>query len=149
MKKLITLLLIFTLAVSLTACSSEEISIEGSFNLNETEILMSEVAEYEAVTQTVVEQTQVAENEIDVTGADFARLLEDNGFTQSDLTKITLEAGDGYIVEIPQEALESQILLVYSVDGEVLDETSAPLRVVIPSQPAKYWVKNIVSITVE
>ncbi len=150
MKKLITLLLTFTLVISLTACSSEtKTELEGNFNLNETAIQMSDIAGYEAITQTVIEKTQVAENEIEVTGADFSEVLSDNGFVQADLTKITLEAGDGYTVDIPTEAFSEQILLVYNVNGENLDEVASPVWVVIPNQPAKYWVKNIVNITVE
>ncbi len=156
MKKLSTLFLALTLTFALTACSSEptvEPTVEGSFTLTTTsdiEISMSDVASYEAITQTVTEKTQVSENEVEVVGADLKTLLEENGIVQEDVSKIILTAADGYTAEIPADvASSSQILLVYEANGELLDESASPVWVVIPGQAAKYWVKNIVNITVE
>lgn len=74
-------------------------------------------------------------------------ILNDYDSREENFNAIQLVAGDGYSMVVPMEILEKRdIILVYEVDGQPLDDKAQPLMTAIPDERSMYWVKNLVEI---
>ncbi|MCL0069143.1 hypothetical protein M1N85_00260 [Dehalococcoidia bacterium] len=62
---------------------------------------------------------------------------------------VTIVAGDGFTAEYTPEIVNADdSILGFLLDGEELDEDSAPARTVIGTRGPRYWVRNVVTIVV-
>ena len=82
-----------------------------------------------------------------VKGVTLDSILSQHSANQKDYFVIRATATDGYVVEIPKYVIDSEdIILAYEIDGEALDEESAPIRVVINNVRALYWARMVSKI---
>ncbi|NLP37092.1 MAG: molybdopterin-dependent oxidoreductase [Firmicutes bacterium] len=127
----------------------EEIVITGK-DLEEKVITVAEIRQLDSVTRDVVSVDSGGnEDKYQVKGALFADVLELIGKKQQDLNGIRLIAGDGYMIEVPQEILAArEIILAYEIDGKPLEDKTKPIRVVIPEERAMYWIRNLVKVEI-
>lgn len=66
---------------------------------------------------------------------------------KSEWPEIRFVAGDGYAAVVPQDVTsQKEILLVWRIDGELLDAKSQPLRVAINNERSMYYVANLTEI---
>ncbi|HZK24793.1 MAG TPA: molybdopterin-dependent oxidoreductase [Oscillospiraceae bacterium] len=164
MKKNLFLLSLVLLLLFTAACGSnqpapgggedtpqgeEAIVIAGS-ELGEHKITVAELKELTPVEKEVVSVSSSGEeNEYSVKGALFADVLAELGLQQKELSAIRFIAGDGYMMEVPQEVLAARdIILAYEIDGEPLQEKTKPLRAIVPEERSMYWVRNLVKIEI-
>ena len=86
----------------------EEIVITGK-DLEEKVITVAEIRQLDSVTRDVVSVDSGGnEDKYQVKGALFVDVLELIGKKQQDLNGIRLIAGDGYMIEVPQEILAAR-----------------------------------------
>lgn len=82
-----------------------------------------------------------------VKGVTLDSILSQHSAKQKDYYVIRVTATDGYVVEIPKYVIDSEdIILAYEIDGEALDEESAPVRIVINNVRALYWARMVSKI---
>ncbi len=67
----------------------------------------------------------------------------------ADFSTVIVEAGDGFAAEYTPEIVNADdSILGFLLDGEELDEESAPARTVIGTRGPRYWVRNVAKIVV-
>ncbi|HQO08726.1 MAG TPA: molybdopterin-dependent oxidoreductase [Clostridiales bacterium] len=106
------------------------------------------IKDYKPVTMTVTSVNSSGEkNQLKVTGALFKDVLKSKGIDPASFSTVRTISGDSYSIEIPEEIISArEIVLVYKIDGEFLNEKSRPLKIVIPDERAMYWARNVVKI---
>ncbi|MBT9159082.1 MAG: molybdopterin-dependent oxidoreductase [Dehalococcoidia bacterium] len=66
-----------------------------------------------------------------------------------EFSSIVVIAGDDYTMEYTPDIVNADdSILGLLLDGEALDEKRAPAQTIIGGKPARYWVRNVVRITV-
>jgi DMSO/TMAO reductase YedYZ molybdopterin-dependent catalytic subunit len=96
------------------------------------------------------ESTSDKIGEVRATGPWLDTILEPYGYTQADFHKIKFYGSDEYDVNLYTDYLaENPIMLAYGINGEPLDEESAPLRVIIRYSDSAYWVRLVTKIEFE
>ena len=96
------------------------------------------------------ESTSDKIGEVRATGLWLDTILEQYGCTQEDFHKIKFYGDDQYDVNLYTDYLaEHPIMLAYGIDGQPLDEESAPLRIIIRNSDSAYWVRLVTKIEFE
>jgi DMSO/TMAO reductase YedYZ molybdopterin-dependent catalytic subunit len=106
------------------------------------------IKDYTPITTTVTSINSSGEkNQMNVTGALFKDVLKSKGIDPASFTTLRTISGDSYSIEIPEEIISArEIILVYKIEGEFLNEKTRPLKIVIPDERAMYWARNVVKI---
>lgn len=87
------------------------------------------------------------ENKMNVTGVPLREVLKSKGIDLNSFNSVRPVSGDGYSIEIPEEILLKRIvLLAYEIDGELLNDKSKPVRIIVPDERAMFWARNVVKI---
>ncbi len=115
----------------------------GSVRINTDTIQTYE----QTIQEVVLINTTGTEIGMTVKGPTLRQLLEAEGLDLDDYEGIGVTARDGYYAMIDREKLEKRdVILVWQVDGEELDEAEKPMRVAVPEELGPYWVKMVAHI---
>lgn len=84
---------------------------------------------------------------VKATGPELDTVLGKYGASKADFSKIIINGSDQYDVKLLNDYItEHDIYLAFGIDGEPLDEESAPCRIIIPKSDSAYWVRMVTSI---
>lgn len=145
-------LLVLVFAGVLSGCGTDDIDISGY--ASKTVVLKGLTDKDEVVSisdlkkmDCVTKKTESTSDKIGVvraTGPLLDTVLEKYGCSQSDFSKIILYGKDTYDIKLMKDFLEeNDLILAFGIDGEPLDEESAPLRLIIPKSDSAYWIRMI------
>jgi DMSO/TMAO reductase YedYZ molybdopterin-dependent catalytic subunit len=88
--------------------------------------------------------TRGTETEMKVKGPTLESLLKVEGIALEAFAGIGITGRDSYYTMVDQTILElDEVILVWEVNGEPIDISEKPVRVVIPNQLGPYWVKMV------
>ncbi|MFP4199828.1 MAG: molybdopterin-dependent oxidoreductase [Clostridia bacterium] len=158
MRKLLAPLLVFILMIMPIACggeadapadtqpernNGEEITLVTPDGTEE-KISLEDIEELPATTETISQETDDGTEEFQITGATLEEIASFADVGVDDIEAMVLLAGDGYSVEVPGDIIAAHgVIFAYEIDGEDLEEGSAPLRAYLPGSESMYWVKNL------
>ena len=158
-KRLLAIAAVLVLAVTvLTGCGVDEIDTSAYDDATltlvgvEEEDIVLTMADLKAMECKTIktESTSDKIGEVRATGPWLDTILEPYGYTQADFHKIKFYGDDMYDVNLYTDYLaEHPIMLAYGINGEPLDEESAPLRVIIRNSDSAYWVRLVYKIEFE
>lgn len=158
-KRVFALLAVMIMAMTMLAgCGVDEIDTSGYDNTTltltgiEEEDIVLTIADLKAMECKTIktESTSDKIGEVRATGPWLDTILEPYGYTQADFHKIKFYGDDMYDVNLYTDYLEEHpIMLAYGINGEPLDEESAPLRVIIRNSDSAYWVRLVTKIEFE
>lgn len=158
-KKLLILAAVLVLVMGLLAgCGVDDIDTSGYddatltlVGVEEEDIVLTVAELKELKCETITtESTSDKIGEVRATGPWLDTILEPYGYTQADFHKIKFYGDDLYDVNLYTDYLaEHPIMLAYGINGEPLDEESAPLRVIIRNSDSAYWVRLVYKIEFE
>ena len=84
------------------------------------------------------------------TGPKLETVLAKQGVDLEDVSKITFHGKDKYDYSLKSDyIMEHDIILAFGIDGEPLDEESAPCRIIIPKSDSAYWLRLLDRIDFE
>ena len=151
------ILLMMTLAIR-TGCGTDDIDISGYHDqtitltgLAEQDITVTidELKAMECVTKKT-ESTSDKIGKVRATGPKLETLLAEQGVKLEDVSKITFHGKDKYDYSLKSDyIMEHDIILAFGIDGEPLDEESAPCRIIIPKSDSAYWLRLLDRIDFE
>jgi DMSO/TMAO reductase YedYZ molybdopterin-dependent catalytic subunit len=97
--------------------------------------------------EAVKEKKDGSRTEQDWEGIPVSEVLKKAGF--NDYGIVLFEASDGYSKEFDRETIDdSGTILGLRLDGEELDEEDGPVQLVISSESAGSWIKNVTKIVI-
>jgi len=116
-----------------------------NYDHNPLVIDIEEIKEYPQVEREVtLINTRGTETELKVKGPTLRSLLKVEGIALEDYAGIGITGRDSYYTMVDKEILElEEVILVWEVNGEIIDDSEKPVRVVIPNQLGPYWVKMV------
>jgi DMSO/TMAO reductase YedYZ molybdopterin-dependent catalytic subunit len=80
-------------------------------------------------------------------GFPVSAVLKEAGF--DDYSTVLIEASDGYSKEFDRKTIDdSGTILGFKLDGEDLGEEDGPVQLVISTESAGSWIKNVVKIVI-
>ncbi len=143
-------------ALCLAACGKpDEIDISGYADQTivlsgvtdeQIELSIADLKEMECVT-VKTESTSDKIGVVRATGPWLDTVLKPYGVKQDDFSKIIITGADAYDTKLRQDYLQDNpILLAFGIDGEPLDEESAPCRIIIRKSDSAYWVRQVKKI---
>lgn len=147
---LIVLMLSFILAFS--ACGTDEIDIS---KYADEKIVLSGIAAQDIILtisdikdmdcKTIkTNSTSDKIGNVRATGPELDTVLAQYGKSKSDYSKIRFYGCDEYDVILKKDYTEEHdIYLAFGLDGEPLDEESAPCRIIIPKSDSSYWTRMV------
>lgn len=153
----VIILLMMTLVIT-TGCGTDDIDISG---YADDEIVLTGLAENDAVItikdlkamDCVTVKTESTSDKIGVvraTGPKLETVLAQQGVELEDVSKVTFHGKDKYDYSLKNDYLmEHDIILAFGIDGEPLDEESAPCRIIIPKSDSAYWLRLLDRIEFE
>ena len=153
----VIILLMMTLVIT-TGCGTDDIDISG---YADDEIVLTGLAENDAVItikdlkamDCVTVKTESTSDKIGVvraTGPKLETVLAQQGVELEDVSKVTFHGKDKYDYSLKNDYLmEHDIILAFGIDGEPLDEESAPCRIIIPKSDSAYWIRLLDRIEFE
>lgn len=158
-KKILILTAVIIMAMSMfTGCGVDDIDISGYedatltlVGITEEDIVLT-VTDLKAMECKTIktESTSDKIGKVAATGPWLDTVLEPYGCKQEDFHKIKFYGTDEYDVNLYTEYLaEHPIMLAYGINGEPLDEESAPLRIIIRNSDSAYWVRMVTKIEFE
>lgn len=158
-KKIVALAAVMVLVLTMFAgCGTDDIDISGYEDatltltgIQEEDIVLT-IADLKAMECKTIktESTSDKIGKVSATGPWLDTILEPYGYTQEDFSKIKFYGDDMYDVNLYTDYLaEHPIMLAYGINGEPLDEESAPLRVIIRDSDSAYWVRLVTKIEFE
>ena len=149
---LITCLLI---TLMLASCGTDDIDI-SSYENEQIELIGIEeepvsltIADLKAMDCKTLktESTSDKIGKVRATGPELDTVLGSFGAAKADFSKIIINGSDEYDVKLLKDYItEHDIYLAIGIDGEPLDEESAPCRIIIPKSDSAYWVRMVKSI---
>ena len=148
----IIIMLLLIVAVTLTGCGTDDIDISSYEDAKvvlsgiEEEDIELTIADLKAMESKTIktESTSDKIGEVRATGPWLDTVLESYGCKQEDFAKIKFYGADEYDVNLYTEYLaEHPIMLAYGINGEPLEEETAPLRVIIRNSDSAYWVRMV------
>ena len=78
------------------------------------------------------------------TGVWLSDILSEYELEQADFSCITVYGTDEYSAPLYSDFLkENRIMLAFGIDGQPLDEESAPVRIIIPESDSAYWTRMV------
>lgn len=150
-------LLVLSLTV-LAGCGTDDIDISSYKDAKlvltgvEEEDIVLTVADLKAMECKTIktESTSDKIGEVRATGPWLETVLEAYGYKQDDFSKIKFYGADEYDINLYNEYLtEHPIMLAYGLNGEPLDEETAPIRIIIRDSDSAYWVRMVTKIEFE
>lgn len=158
-KKLLALLFMLAImACGLCGCGTDDIDISS---YKDAQIILTGVTDEDIVltiedlkgmeAKTIkTESTSDKIGEVKATGPWLDTVLEPYGCSQSDFSKIKFYGADEYDVNLYTDYLaEHPIMLAYGINGQPLDEETAPVRIIIRNSDSAYWVRMVNKIEFE
>ena len=151
------ILLMMTLMIT-TGCGTDDIDISG---YAADEIILAGIADEDVVItiqdlkamDCVTVKTESTSDKIGVvraTGPKLETVLAKQGVDLEDVSKITFHGKDKYDYSLKSDyIMEHDIILAFGIDGEPLDEESAPCRIIIPKSDSAYWLRLLDRIDFE
>lgn len=155
-KRLLSLSLIVALIVSfgivLSSCGTDDIDISSyadqkivlSGILDEDVIVT--IADLKAMECKTLKTNSTSDKIGDVraTGPELDTVLGEYGVSKADFAKIVIYGSDEYDVKLQNDYITANdIYLAFGIDGEPLDEESAPCRIIIPESDSAYWTRMV------
>ena len=157
MKRFIVLF-ITVILLCMCACGTDDIDISG---YSDAEIVFEGISD-EPVYITVKRlksmdchtvKTKSTSDKIGVvkaTGVWLSDILSEYELEQADFSCITVYGTDEYSAPLYSDFLkENRIMLAFGIDGQPLDEDSAPVRIIIPESDSAYWTRMVNRIKFE
>ena len=157
MKKIV-ILLVTAMLLYMCSCGTDDIDISG---YSDAEIAL-EGSNDETAAFTVKQlkamdchtiKTESTSDKIGVvkaTGVWLSDVLSEYGLEQGDFSRITIYGTDDYSAPLYKDFLkENRIMLAFGIDGQPLDEDSAPVRIIIPESDSAYWTRMVNRIKFE
>lgn len=152
----ITLLVMcLVITAMLASCGTDDIDISAYENeqieligLEEGTVAVS-IADLKAMECKTLktESTSDKIGKVKATGPELDTVLGKYGASKADFSKIIINGSDQYDVKLLNDYItEHDIYLAFGIDGEPLDEESAPCRIIIPKSDSAYWVRMVTSI---
>ena len=156
MKRLLSLSLIIAIAMGcglfLTSCGVDDIDISSYAG---EKIVLSGIQDEDIVL--TIEDLKAMEcktlkthctsdkvGEVRATGPELDTVLAEYGVSKADFAKIIIYGSDEYDVKLLNDYITANdIYLAFGVDGEPLDEESAPCRIIIPESDSAYWTRMV------
>ena len=87
---------------------------------------------------------------VKATGVWLSDILSEYELEQADFRCITVYGTDEYSAPLYKDFLkENRIMLAFGIDGQPLDEDSAPVRIIIPESDSAYWTRMVNRIKFE
>ena len=87
---------------------------------------------------------------VKATGVWLSDILSEYELEQADFSCITVYGTDEYSAPLYNDFLkENRIMLAFGIDGQPLDEDSAPVRIIIPESDSAYWPRMVNRIKFE
>lgn len=81
---------------------------------------------------------------VKATGVWLSEILSEYELEQADFSCITVYGTDEYSAPLYNDFLkENRIMLAFGIDGQPLDEESAPVRIIIPESDSAYWTRMV------
>ena len=81
---------------------------------------------------------------VKATGVWLSDILSEYELEQADFSCITVYGTDEYSAPLYSDFLkENRIMLAFGIDGQPLDEESAPVRIIIPESDSAYWTRMV------
>jgi DMSO/TMAO reductase YedYZ molybdopterin-dependent catalytic subunit len=155
-KKIGILLVLIVMALTvLSGCGTDDIDISNYADAEivltgiENEDIVLTVADLKAMECKTIktESTSDKIGEVRATGPWLDTVLEAYGYKQEDFTKIKFYGADEYDINLYTEYLKKHpIMLAYGLNGEPLDEETAPIRIIIRDSDSAYWVRMVTKI---
>lgn len=156
MKKTIYILLVMTIACcALCACGTDDIDISSYADrqivlrgITEEDIIIT-IADLKALDCRTLktECTSDKVGTVKATGPELDTVLAQFGVSKSDFSKIAIHGSDQYDCRLKNDYFtEHDMYLAFGIDGEALDEESAPCRLIIPESDSAYWVRMVDAI---
>lgn len=158
-KRLFMLAAVLVFAVcTFTGCGTDDIDISS---YKDAQLILAGVQEEDIVLtvedlkamdcKTIkAESTSDKIGEVKATGPWLDTVLEEYGCSQADFTKIKFYGADEYDANLYKEYLsEHPIMLAYGLNGQPLDEETAPIRIIIKDSDSAYWVRMVTKIEFE
>jgi len=152
MKRIFAIVFALVMMMSLCACGTDEIDVSSyadqtivlsGLKDKPIEISIAELAALECKTVTT-ESTSDKIGEVKATGVELGVLLANYGYEKADFAKVIFKGADQYDVKLLNDYIvEHDMILAYGIDGEPLDEESAPCRLIIPRSDSAYWIRMI------
>ena len=157
MKRFIVLF-ITVILLCMCACGTDDIDISG---YSDAEIVFEGISD-EPVYITVKQlksmdchtvKTKSTSDKIGVvkaTGVWLSDILSEYELEQADFSCITVYGTDEYSAPLYSDFLkENRIMRAFGIDGQPLDEDSAPVRIIIPESDSAYWTRMVNRIKFE
>ena len=158
-KRLLILAAAVIMAMTMfTGCGVDEIDTSGYDDATLTltgitkEDIVLTVADLKAMECKTIktESTSDKIGKVRATGPWLDTILEPYGLAQEDFHRIKFYGTDEYDVNLYTDYLaEHPVMMAYGINGEPLDEESAPLRVIIRNSDSAYWVRMVTKIEFE
>ena len=157
MKRFIVLF-ITVILLCMCACGTDDIDISG---YSDAEIVFEGISD-EPVYITVkrlksmdchtvkTKSTSDKIGTVKATGVWLSDILSEYELEQADFRCITVYGTDEYSAPLYKDFLkENRIMLAFGIDGQPLDEDSAPVRIIIPESDSAYWTRMVNRIKFE
>ena len=157
MKRFIVLF-ITVILLCMCACGTDDIDISG---YSDAEIVFEGISD-EPVYITVkrlksmdchtvkTKSTSDKIGTVKATGVWLSDILSEYELEQADFRCITVYGTDEYSAPLYKDFLkENRIMLAFGIDGQPLDEESAPVRIIIPESDSAYWTRMVNRIKFE
>ena len=134
--------------IDISGYADSEIAIDG---IAEDTVFVS-IADMKALDCVTIktESTSDKIGKVRATGPTIETVLANEGADIGDVKKITFHGTDGYEYSLQEDYIvDHEIILAFGIDGEPLDEESAPCRVIIPKSDSAYWIRMLDRIVIE
>lgn len=114
----------------------------------EIRITVEELKHYPALTvETELVKSDGSKQRITARGAALRDILKAKGTNLDDFSALKVRTRDGYSVQIPGEVLKNrQVILAYEYQGKPVTGSESPIRIIVPGEPAMYWVRSVETI---
>lgn len=156
MKRVIAVLSIVMMlccsAFCLNSCGTDDIDISSYANeeivlsgIQDEDIVIT-IADLKSLPCTTIKTNSTSDKIGDVraTGPELDAVLAEYGCAKKDFSKVKIYGSDEYDVSLLNDYItEHNIYLAFGVDGEPLDEESAPCRIIIPKSDSAYWTRMV------
>ena len=157
-KLLVMLSMLVIMACGLCGCGTDDIDISS---YKDAQIILTGVTDEDIVL--TIEDLKVMESktiktestsdkigEVKATGPWLDTVLAPYGCSQADFSKIKFYGADENDVNLYTDYLaEHPIMLAFGINGQPLDEETAPVRIIIRNSDSAYWVRMVNKIEFE
>lgn len=156
MKRLLSFSLIVAMVVScgiiLSSCGVDDIDISSYSDQKivlsgiQDEDIVITIADLKAMECKTLKTNSTSDKIGDVraTGPELDTVLAEYDASKADFAKIVIYGSDEYDVKLQNDYITANdIYLAFGIDGEPLDEESAPCRIIIPESDSAYWTRMV------